>query len=93
MVKQGIVPLATMYREHFNGKYKSDKAIQRIIQLPVVIFGGFGQVFDTEFVNGVDFPKLVCVVSKFVPAKCITGDLDKESLRLLCGLASSEKDQ
>ena len=93
LIKQGIVPLATLYREHFNCKYKSDKAIRRIIQLPVVIFRAFGQLFVTEFVNGVDFSKLVDVVSKFVPAKRITSGLNKESLRLLCELASSEKDR
>ena len=32
-------------------------------------------------------------VSKFVPAKYITSNLNKESLRLLCELASSEKDR
>ncbi len=91
--KQGVVPLATLYREHFKCKYKSDKAIRRIIQLPVVIFRAFGQLFVTEFVNGVDFPKLVSIVSKFVPAKRINGGLNKESLRLLCELASTEKDR
>jgi hypothetical protein len=27
LIKQGIVPLATLYREHFGNNYKSDKAI------------------------------------------------------------------
>ncbi len=37
----GIVPLKTLFTFHFlapNAKYKSDKAIRRILQLPVVIF-------------------------------------------------------
>lgn len=76
LIKQGIVPLATLYREHFNCKYKSDKAIRRIIQLPVVIFRAFEQLFVTEFVNGVDFSKLSDVVSKFVPAKRKTSGLN-----------------
>ena len=93
LIKHGIVPLATLYREHFKSNYKSDKAIRRVIQLPVVIFRAFGQLFVTEFVHGVNFPKLVGIVSKFVPAKRINGGLNKESLRLLCELASTEKDR
>jgi hypothetical protein len=61
--------------------------------MPVVIFRAFGQLFVTEFVNGVDFPKLVNIVSKFVPVKRINGGLNKERLRVLCELASTEKDR
>lgn len=93
LTKEGIVPLTFLYREHFKSKYKSDKAIRRIIQLPVVIFRAFGQLFVTEFVKDVDFLKLFGFVSKLVPAKRISGGLNKESLRLLCELASTEKDR
>lgn len=91
--EKGIVPLSTVYRKCFGSVYKSDKAVRRIIQLPVIIFRCFDQLFVTEYVDGLDFTKLASCVAKYVPQNCLSSGIDKENLKLLCELASSEKDR
>lgn len=91
LMDSGIVPLPALYRKHFRSTYKSDKAIRRVIQLPVVIFRAFGQLFVTEYVEDVDFTKLASCVSHFVPEESLTSGMSRESLKVLCELASSEK--
>ena len=93
LMNSGIVPLPALYRKHFRSTYKSDKAIRRVIQLPVVIFRAFGQLFVTEYVEDVDFTKLASCVSHFVPEKGLTSGMSRESLKVLCELASSEKER
>lgn len=93
LMDSGIVPLPALYRKHFRSTRKSDKAIRRVIQLPVVIFRAFGQLFVTEYVEDVDFTKLASCVSHFVPEKSLTSGMSRESLKVLCELASSEKDR
>jgi len=93
VMDSGIVPLSALYRKYFRSIYKSDKAIRRVIQLPVVIFRAFGQLFVTEYVKNVDFTRLASCVSNFVPEKSLTSGMGRESLKVLCELASSEKDR
>ena len=69
LIDRGIVALAELYKKHFTTSNKSDKAIRRIIQLPVVIFQAFRQLFVTEYVKDVDFVRLSMCISKFVPQK------------------------
>ncbi|CAB3979645.1 Hypothetical predicted protein [Paramuricea clavata] len=90
--EKGIVPLSTVYRKCFGSVYKFDKAVRRIIQLPV-IFCCFDQLFATEYVDGLDFTKLASCVAKYVPQNCLSSGTDKGNLKLLCELASSEKDR
>ena len=73
--------------------YKSDKAIRRIIQFPVVIFCCFGQLFVTEYVHGLNFAKLASSVAKYLPQSKISAGINKENVKLLCKMASSEKDK
>ena len=47
----------------------------------------------TEFVDNIDFRKLVKCVSKYIPHKNLSSGVDKQSLQLMCELASSEKDR
>ena len=91
--EKGIVPLSTLYRQCFGSVYKSDKAIRRIIQFPVVIFRCFSQLFVTEYVDGLNFAKLVSCVAKYLPQSKICAGINKENLKLLCEMASSEKDK
>ncbi|CAB4005888.1 Hypothetical predicted protein [Paramuricea clavata] len=93
IAKKGIVPLSALYRQCFGTVYKSDKAIRRIIQLPVIIFRSFNQLFVTAFVDRVDYTKLVQCVYKYIPQKTMSSGVDKDSLQLMCELASSEKDR
>ena len=79
VVDSGIVPLSALYRKYFRSTYKSDKAIRRVIQLPVVIFRAFGQLFVTEYVKNVDFTRLASCVSNFVPEKSLTSGMGRES--------------
>ena len=63
----GNVPLSTLYKKCFGSVYKSDKAARRLIQLPVIIFRAFHQLFVNEYIDGIDFAKLVSCVSKHCP--------------------------
>ena len=91
--EKGIVPLSTLYRQCFGSVYKSDKAIRRIIQFPVIIFRCFSQLFVTEYVHGLNFAKLASCVAKYLPQSKICAGINKENLKLLCEMASSEKDK
>lgn len=93
IAKKGIVPLSVLYRQFFGSVYKSDKAICRLLQFPVIIFRSFNQLFVIEFVDNIDFKKLVQCVSKYIPPKKLSSGVDKDSLQLMCELASSEKDR
>ena len=43
---EGMVPLATLYRTYYNAaKYKSDKAVRCVIQLPVCNFQDIWETF------------------------------------------------
>lgn len=62
----GIVPLRSLFAFHFlspGAKYKSDKALRRILQLPVAIFPmelqkGQKTLFVTELNTAVNYEKL-----------------------------------
>ena len=90
IAEKGIVPLSALYRQCFGSLYKADKAIRRVIQLPVIIFRSFNV---TEFVDRVDFLRLTQCISKYIPQQKLSTGINKESLQLLCELASTEKDR
>ena len=100
----GIVPLKTLFTSHFlspNAKYKSDKAIRRIIQLPVVIFplqihNGQKKLFVTEQHTTVNYEKVGGFVKTLLESKPHTAPIpriSKETLKVICDLASPEKDK
>lgn len=91
--RQNIFQLALVYQKHFNHRqYKSDKAVRQLMQLPVAIFPIKNKLFVTEYSNGRDYKKLSSFIESLVPEnKCES--LSKEEMKLLCSLASSEKDK
>lgn len=100
----GIVPLRSLFASHFlspGAKYKSDKAIRRILQLPVAIFPlelqkGQKKLFVTEVNTAVNYEKL----GEFLRTVSVSTDcntqfpiISRETLKIVCDLASSEKDK
>ena len=91
---KGIVPLVSLYRKHHsNVAYKSDKATSYVMQLPVCIFKLDKQLFVTELNHAVDMTKFVNFASTLVKPESLSCGIDKNSLKLLCELASSKKDK
>lgn len=100
----GIVPLRSLFASHFlsqGAKYKSDKAIRRILQLLVAIFPlelqkGQIKLFVTELNTAVNYEKL----GEFLRTVSVSTDcntqfpiISRETLKIVCDLASSEKDK
>ena len=88
-----VVPLAEGYNKHFRVQYKSDKAIRQIMQLPVVVFRLREKLFATEYRSDMNYDKFVQFINMLVPASVLSKGLSKESLKMLCDVASSEKDK
>ena len=100
----GIVPLKSLFTSHFlatNAKYKSDKAIRRITQLPVVIFPVETQraqkkLLVTEQHTTVNYEKVGDFLKTLLESKPYTAQfpsISRETLKIVCDLASSEKDK
>ena len=99
-----IVPLKTLFTSHFlapNAKYKSDKAIRRILQLPVVIFPveiqrGQKKLLVTQQHTTVNYEKVgdfLKTLLEYKPNTAQIPSISKETLKVICDLASSEKDK
>ena len=94
---KGIVKVSDLYHKFFPGnKYKSDKAVRRLLQLPVAIFAlerylG-SRLHVTEYCPSVDYKRLVHWINKLIVPEQVQG-LDKSTLTALCKLASSDKDR
>lgn len=102
--ESGIVPLRSLFTSHFlapNVKYKSDKAIRRMMQLPVAIFPmemqrGQKTLFVTKLNAAVNYGKLgefLKTVSDFKDPTTQVPNISRETLKIVCDLASSEKDK
>ena len=93
IINAGICQLALLYKKYFNQfQYKSDKAVRQFMQLPVAIFPVKSKLFIAEYSNGLDYNKLANLIESLVPkSKC--GSISKVEMKLLCSLASSEKDR
>lgn len=100
IMTEKVVQLKNIYDEIFlnqGSRYKTDKAIKRLMQLPVIIFPVKNQQNVNLFVAeslGVN----VLVVQKMIQKVLETREnedvqLTKDTLSLLCELASSEKDK
>ena len=88
-----VVPLAEGYKKNFRVQYKSDKAIRQIMQLPVVAFRLKEKLFVTEYRSDMNHDKFVQFINMLVPESVLSKGLSKESLKMLCDLASTEKDK
>lgn len=94
---KGIVKVSDLYHKFFpSNKYKSDKTVRRLLQLPVAIFAlerSLGsQLHVTEYCPSVDYKRLMHWINKLVAPEQVPG-LDKNTLTALCKLASGDKDR
>ncbi|CAB4022429.1 Hypothetical predicted protein, partial [Paramuricea clavata] len=92
IISGGICPLALLYKTRFNQQYKTDKAVQQLMQLPVVIFPIKTKLYVTRYSSGTNYDKFIELLENLVPdSKCES--INKEELKLLCSLATNEKDK
>ena len=93
ILRKGIVKVAEVFKMQFSSsKYQSDKAVRRLMQLPVVIFKR-ENLFVTELRSDVNYDKMVDWIEKIVPQNDVERKLNKETLKSLCELASTESDR
>ena len=94
ILKEGVAKVSEVFKMQFPNKiYKSDKAVQRLLQLPVVIVKG-EFLFVTEKRPDVNYKILLELLPKMLPAEKEVGSrISKETLRTLCQLASTESDR
>ena len=95
ILKDGIVKVSDVFKIFSSTtacKYKSDKAVRRLMQLPVVIFK-LKQLFVTENAPGVDYSRMIEWITKVMPMEYIDNTLNKQTLKSLCELASTESDR
>ena len=100
IIEEGIAKVSIIYHKFFpDHKYKSDKAVRRILQLPVAIFKiesqiGHPQLYVTGYHPSKDFSTLVFWINKLklLPPRNSSG-LDKNTLSAISNLASSDKDR
>jgi hypothetical protein len=91
--KEGIIKVAAVFKKHYpNRVYKSDKFIRYLMQLPVVIFK-YEVLFVTEQKPNMDYRKMIDWMGKVIPKKQIESRVNKDTLKSLCELASTESDR
>lgn len=104
--EHGLCKVSLLFRKLFSSvKYQSDKAIKRLMQLPVAVFllelqgPGSQTLFVTELHPGINYLAFSKVAQQFLLLKNVSNksevetNMPKESLSLLCNLASSETDR
>lgn len=65
---QGVVPLKRLYCSQFVSKaYKCDKAVRRLMQLPVVVLKLKGTLYVLEYCPSTAYDKLQNLMEKLVP--------------------------
>lgn len=90
---EGILKVSEVYKRQFHeSKYQSDKAIRRLMQLPVVILRN-GYLFVTDLRPGIHYRTLIDWIKKTMPSTDTQKKLDKQTLKSLCELASTESDR
>ncbi len=93
IMDHSVVLLSVCFRKCFSSVYKSDKAIRRIMQLPVAVFRANERLFVTEYTPNMNYEKFTKFYSLLVPQTTMQKGISKESLKMLCDLSSSEKDK
>jgi len=98
----GMVKVSDTFKKHFSGiKYSSEKAVRKFMSLPVVIFElgeackGTQTLYMIEQRSGIDYIKYVDLIksgNSTVETR-YPHVIDKDKLRALCELASTEKDR
>lgn len=97
----GVTSLRKVFCKHFpKSKYISNKAVRRLMNLPVIIFDtktklvGADRLFVTENKSNMDCKSFVRWYSEVIKSENVMGSLlSKEKLKAICDLASSEKDR
>ena len=91
--ERGIVGLKELYQMTTDTSYRSDKAIRKVMQMPVVIFSaGAGQtkcLYVTEYVNNFDYHKMIQHL-KLVPSRKQL-HFTKEEMKEICTLEYKTK--
>ncbi|XP_068761299.1 uncharacterized protein [Montipora capricornis] len=91
--QKGIVKVFDVYKSQFpEKKYQSDKAVRRLMQLPVVIFKQ-QHLYVTELRSDVDYKTFVDWIARTMPDEKSVKHMSKETLKSLCELASTESDR
>lgn len=100
VIAAGVVDVAETFRKYYpNLMYKSYNAKRRFMQLPVVLFEiraegkGSQKLIMIEQQIGVDYITFVSLFHKLLPSTKVSVGLNKETLKGLCQLASSESDR
>ena len=93
IIEKGLCPLTVLYRQHCDQPYKTDKATRLVMQLPVIIFLLNKQLFVTESDREINMTKFVSFTSQLVKPEHVSHGIDKNVLKLLCELATSENDK
>lgn len=90
----GVIPLKHLFCSQFQPKgYKSDKAIRRFMQLPIVILKVKGTLHVLEYNPNIEYERLQELIDKLIPEQKLTLGLNREALQALCNLASTEADR
>lgn len=100
-LQHGFLPLKDLFCKLFGcnpSKFKSDKAVSRMMQLPVAVFplsmNGGQKLYVCELNSCLDYSKLQVLINglqnKDAKKEVV---IDKDMLQMLCELASSEKDR
>lgn len=77
---QGVGSLKSLFCSQFGSKaYKSDKAIRRFMQLPVVVLKLKGTLYVMEYSPYTEYDKLQTLIEKLVPEQKLLVGLSKEA--------------
>ena len=93
LLKHGLVPLSESFRKCFGCEYKFHKAIRRLMQLPIAVFRVKDKLYVVENRPDMNYTRFVKFLSMLVPAELMQTGILRENLKILCELASSEKDK
>lgn len=100
VLEGGIVELKPLFQRHFVGvDYSSQKAVRRLMQLPVAIVQlqlkgpGSQKRFATQLVPNVDYCMFLEMIVKLNVVDRNKLYLSKDTLQDICSLASTEKDR
>lgn len=101
ILQNGFLPLKDLFCKHFGcipSKFKTEKAVSRMMQLPVAVvplnINGGKKLFVCELISSLDYSKLQVFIDG-LQNKDAKKDviIEKDMLQMLCELASSEKDK
>ena len=100
ILTENVVKLQSVYVEQFlnkGSKYKTDKAVKRLMQLPVVVFPVKEHQRVTLYVTeseGLNCSKVQILIQNLLEMQeKKASDLSKATLSIICDLASSEVDK